>query len=30
MRLAEPLVKRMMGREFANYHDNLRRNVEGA
>jgi uncharacterized protein YndB with AHSA1/START domain len=28
MRLAEPLVKRMMGREFAKYHENLRRNVE--
>jgi len=30
MRLAQPLVKRMVGREFAGYHENLRRNVEGA
>jgi uncharacterized protein YndB with AHSA1/START domain len=30
MRLAEPLVKRMVGREFAGYHENLRRNVERA
>jgi uncharacterized protein YndB with AHSA1/START domain len=28
MRLAEPLLARMMGRQFAGYHDNLRRNVE--
>jgi uncharacterized protein YndB with AHSA1/START domain len=28
MRLAEPLVKRMLGRQFAKYHENLRRNVE--
>jgi len=29
MRLAGPLVKLMLGREFARYHANLRRNVEG-
>jgi hypothetical protein len=28
MRLAQPLVKRMLGRQFAKYHENLRRNVE--
>jgi len=28
MRIAGPIVKRMMGRQFAGYHENLRRNVE--
>jgi uncharacterized protein YndB with AHSA1/START domain len=28
MRIAGPLVRRMMDRQFARYHDNLRRNVE--
>jgi uncharacterized protein YndB with AHSA1/START domain len=28
MRIAGPLVRRMMDRQFAGYHDNLRRNVE--
>jgi uncharacterized protein YndB with AHSA1/START domain len=28
MRLAAPIVKRLMGREFAEYHANLRRNIE--
>jgi hypothetical protein len=28
MRLAEPIFKIAMGREFAKYHENLRRNVE--
>jgi uncharacterized protein YndB with AHSA1/START domain len=28
MRAAGPLVKRMIGRQFAAYHENLRRNVE--
>lgn len=30
MRLAEPVVKRVMGRQFSQYHENLRRNVEAA
>lgn len=28
MRFAEPVVKRMIARQFAQYHENLRRNVE--
>jgi hypothetical protein len=28
MRLAGPIVGRMVGRQFAEYHENLRRNVE--
>jgi uncharacterized protein YndB with AHSA1/START domain len=28
LRFAGPIVRRMMDREFARYHDNLRRNVE--
>ena len=28
MRLAEPIVKRIMDRQFSQYHENLRRNVE--
>jgi uncharacterized protein YndB with AHSA1/START domain len=28
MRAATPIVKRMIGRQFARYHENLRRNVE--
>jgi hypothetical protein len=28
MRIAGPIVKRMMDRQFAGYHENLRRNVE--
>jgi uncharacterized protein YndB with AHSA1/START domain len=28
MRLAQPIVKRMLDRQFAGYHANLRRNVE--
>jgi hypothetical protein len=27
MRIGEPLVKRMMARQFAGYHRNLQRNV---
>ena len=30
MRLAEPVVRRVIARQFAQYHENLRRNVEGA
>jgi uncharacterized protein YndB with AHSA1/START domain len=30
MRFASPLVRRMMGRQFAGYHEHLRRNVESA
>jgi uncharacterized protein YndB with AHSA1/START domain len=29
-RFAEPIVRRVMDREFAKYHGNLKRNVEGA
>ncbi|HEX3317256.1 MAG TPA: SRPBCC family protein [Solirubrobacteraceae bacterium] len=29
MRLAEPIVRRITGRQFAQYHENLRRNVGG-
>ena len=29
MRLLQPLAARMMARQFAAYHRNLRRNVEG-
>ena len=29
MRLGEPLVKRVMAKQFAGYHENLRRSVEG-
>ena len=29
MRLLEPIVKRAIDRQFREYHDNLRRNVEG-
>ena len=28
MRIAEPIVRRMIARQFAQYHENLRRNVE--
>jgi uncharacterized protein YndB with AHSA1/START domain len=28
MRLAQPLIKRMMSRQFAGYHENLRRRLE--
>ena len=30
MRIAEPIVRRMIARQFAQYHENLRRNVEAA
>jgi uncharacterized protein YndB with AHSA1/START domain len=30
MRFAEPIVKRVMDRQFSEYHENLRRNVEAA
>ena len=30
MRLAGPLMKRLVARQFAGYHENLRRSLEGA
>ena len=30
MRFAQPIVRRIIARQFAQYHENLRRNVEGA
>jgi hypothetical protein len=29
-RLFQPLIKRMVARQFAGYHENLRRQLEGA
>jgi hypothetical protein len=30
MRVLEPIAKRALGRQMAAYHENLRRNLEGA
>ena len=30
MRVLQPLAKRMLARQFAGYHENLRRNLEGS